>query len=149
MGYHDTMTLGPYRLVCQSYTQDSNSNYDSEYALLDVYKGNHFIGRMAPERRFYHASEQTSTMVANHSTLQRDLYVVYEGRSQETDKPIIKVFINPLVAWIWIGVLVIVFGTFVALVPNLEAAVAAGRGRTSNGATAAPTASHPIGGGQG
>ncbi len=149
MGYHDTMTLGPYRLVCQSYTQDSNANYDSEYALLDVYKGKHFIGRMAPERRFYHASEQTSTMVANHSTLQRDLYVVYEGRSQETDKPIIKVFINPLVAWIWIGVLVIVFGTFVALVPNLEAAVAAGRGRSSKGTTTAPVAAHPIGGGQG
>ncbi len=150
MGYHDTMTLGPYRLVCQSYTQDSNANYDSEYALLDVYKGNQFIGRMAPERRFYHASEQTSTMVANHSTLERDLYVVYEGRSQETDKPIIKVFINPLVAWIWIGVMVIVFGTLVALTPNLEAAMVARRGGHSPGVIAADSkASHAAGGGQG
>jgi cytochrome c-type biogenesis protein CcmF len=131
------MTIGPYRLVCQSYTQDSNANYDSEYALLDVYQGNHFLGRMAPERRFYHASEQTSTMVANHSTLRRDLYVVYEGRSQETDKPIIKVFINPLVAWIWIGVLVIVLGTLIALTPNMEAALVSSRNRS---ATAAPSA---------
>ncbi len=140
MGFHDTMTIGPYRLVCQSYTQDSNANYDSEYALLDVYQGNHYLGRMAPERRFYHASEQTSTMVANHSTLLRDLYVVYEGRSQETDKPIIKVFINPLVAWIWIGVLVIVLGTLIALTPNMEAALVAARARTSQAESAPASA---------
>ena len=39
MGFGDSMTLGPYRLVCQSYTQDSNPNYETEYALLDVYRG--------------------------------------------------------------------------------------------------------------
>ena len=38
MGFGDQMTMGPYRLVCQSFTQDSNANYDTEYALLDVYK---------------------------------------------------------------------------------------------------------------
>ena len=61
----------------------------------------------------------------NHSTLQRDLYVVYEGRNQDTNQPIIKVFINPLVAWIWIGVLVMALGTLLALVPNMSAEQAA------------------------
>ncbi|MEO6828382.1 MAG: cytochrome c-type biogenesis CcmF C-terminal domain-containing protein, partial [Acidobacteriaceae bacterium] len=92
MGFHDSMTLGPYRLVCQSFTQDSNANYDSEYELLNVYKNGKFLLQMAPERRFYHASQQTETMVANHSTLQRDLYVVYEGRDPVSNRPIIKVF---------------------------------------------------------
>jgi cytochrome c-type biogenesis protein CcmF len=121
MGFHDSMTIGPYRLVCQSYTQDSNANYDSEYELLNVYKNGKFLTQMAPERRFYHASQQTETMVANHSTLERDLYVVYEGRNQDTNQPIIKVIINPLVAWIWIGVVVMAFGTLLALVPNMSA----------------------------
>jgi cytochrome c-type biogenesis protein CcmF len=58
-------------------------------------------------------------MVALHSTLASDLYVIYEGRNPETDKPIIKVFLNPLMNWIWIGVLIVVAGTFLALVPNL------------------------------
>ena len=121
MGFHDSMTIGPYRLVCQSYTQDSNANYDSEYELLNVYKNGKFLLQMAPERRFYHASEQTETMVADHSTLQRDLYVVYEGRNPDSNQPIIKVFINPLVAWIWIGVVVMALGTLLALVPNMNA----------------------------
>lgn len=121
MGYRDSMTIGPYRLVCQSFTQDSNANYDSEYELLNVYKNGKFLMQMSPERRFYHASEQTETMVANHSTIQRDLYVVYEGRNPQSGQPIIKAFINPLVGWIWVGVLVMAFGTLLALVPNLPA----------------------------
>ncbi len=63
-------------------------------------------------------------MVALRSTLAEDLYVIYEGKNPDTDKPIIKVFINPLMNWIWIGVLIVVLGTFVALVPNLTRSTA-------------------------
>jgi cytochrome c-type biogenesis protein CcmF len=119
MGFGDTLKLGPYRLVCKSYTQDSNKNYDTEYALLDVFRGSKQITQLAPERRFYQASQTSSTMVALHSTLASDLYVIYEGKNPDTDRPIIKVFLNPLMNWIWIGVLIVVGGTFLALVPNL------------------------------
>jgi len=124
MGFGDSLQLGQYRLVCQSFTQDTNPNYDTEYALLDVYKGDKKITQLAPERRFYIASQTTSTMVALHSTLARDLYVIYEGKNPDTDKPIIKVFLNPLINWIWIGVLIVVLGTFLALVPALTPAAA-------------------------
>jgi len=127
MGFGDEMKMGPYRLVCQSFTQDSNPNFDTEYALLDVYKGDKKITQLAPEKRFYTASQQNSTVVANHSTLQRDLYVIYEGKNPDTDKPIIKVFLNPLMNWIWIGVGIVVIGTFVALVPNLTRSTAKAR----------------------
>src|SRR5271170_7268149 len=119
MGAGDTLTLGPYRVVCQTYTQDSNKNFDTEYALLDVFKGGRKITQLAPERRFYQASQTPSTMVALHSTLASDLYVIYEGRNPDTDRPIIKVFLNPLMNWIWIGVLIVVMGTLMALVPNM------------------------------
>jgi cytochrome c-type biogenesis protein CcmF len=119
VGSGDAITLGPYRLVCETYTQDSNKNFDTEYALLNVFKGGKKITQLAPERRFYQASQTSSTMVALHSTLASDLYVIYEGRNPDTDRPIIKVFLNPLMNWIWIGVLIVVMGTFLALVPNL------------------------------
>ena len=119
MSTGDTLTIGPYRLVCQTYTQDSNPNFDTEYALLNVYKGGKKITQLAPEKRFYKASQTSSTMVALHSTLERDLYVIYEGRNPDTDRPIIKVFINPLMNWIWIGVVIVVLGTLLALLPNM------------------------------
>ena len=54
-----------------------------------------------------------------------DLYVVYEGTNPDTGQPIIKAFLNPLVGWIWAGLVVMVFGTFIALVPSLTPATAA------------------------
>jgi cytochrome c-type biogenesis protein CcmF len=125
LGFKDSMTIGPYTLVCQQYTQDVNPNYDNELAILDVYKNGKFVKTMYPERRFYKASQQASTMVANRSTMLEDLYLVYAGRNEENDRPIIKAHLNPLVSWIWVGVLIIVFGTLVALTPNLPAAALA------------------------
>ena len=103
MGFGDKMQIGRYTLVCDSYTQDDKPNYSSEWAVMDVYKNGKKIDTMYPERRFYKASEQTSTIVANRSRLSEDLYLVYTGRNQDTGKPIIKAHVNPLVMWIWIG----------------------------------------------
>ena len=137
LGFKDSLNIGPYRIECQSYSQDSNANYDTEFALLDVYRGGKKITQLAPEKRFYIASQQPSTMVANHSTLAWDLYVIYAGKNPDTGQPIIKVFLNPLVAWIWIGVVIIIMGTGVALVPNMTAALAASRNRVAAGTAVA------------
>ena len=131
LGFKDSLNIGPYRIECQSYSQDSNANYDTEFALLDVYRGGKKITQLAPEKRFYIASQQPSTMVANHSTLAWDLYVIYAGKNPDTGQPIIKVFLNPLVAWIWVGVVIIIAGTGVALAPNMTAALAASRNRVA------------------
>ena len=39
MSYGDKITLGPYTLVCQSYTQDDNPNYANEWAIINVFRG--------------------------------------------------------------------------------------------------------------
>ncbi len=116
--FGDRMQVGPYTLVAESFSQDSNPNYDAEYALLDVYERGHKITTLTPSKRFYPASQTTQTMVANRSTLLSDLYTVYGGRNPDTGQPVIKVFLNPLVAWIWIGIVLVVAGTGVALAPN-------------------------------
>ena len=122
MSYGDTLSIGPYRLINAGNTQDSKPEYDTDYARLDVYKNGKYITQLAPEKRTYFAGtdhEQASTKVALHSTAQADLYTVFEGRNPDSGRPIIKVFLNPLIAWIWIGVVIVVLGTFIALVPNL------------------------------
>jgi cytochrome c-type biogenesis protein CcmF len=120
MGFGDKMQIGHYTLVCQSYTQDDKPNYGSEWAVIDVYRNGKQIDTMFPERRFYKASEQTSTIVANRSRPNEDLYLVYTGRNQDTGRPIIKAHVNPLVMWIWIGVQVVLIGTIIALFPNMK-----------------------------
>jgi len=124
MGFGDKMTIGPYTLVCQSYTQDDNPNFSNEWAIINVFRGGKQVTTLYPERRFYKASQQTQTMpriypsVKEDLFLVSDLYLVYEGINQDTGLPIIKAHVNPLVPWIWTGLIVIIFGTIVALVPN-------------------------------
>ena len=118
MGFGDKLTLGPYTLVCQSYTQDDNPNYGSEWAVMNVFKGGKQIATLNPERRFYKASQQTSTMPSIRSSSGNDLYVVYEGQNPDTGRPIIRAHLNPLVMWIWVGVWIMIVGTVVAMIPN-------------------------------
>jgi cytochrome c-type biogenesis protein CcmF len=122
MSYGDALAIGPYRLVCVGITQDSKPEYDTDYARLDAYRNGRYITQLSPEKRTYFAGtdhEQASTIVALHSTVEADLYTVFEGRNPDSGRPIIKVFLNPLIAWIWIGVVIVVLGTFIALAPNL------------------------------
>jgi cytochrome c-type biogenesis protein CcmF len=119
MSRGDKLSVGHYVLVGAEYTQDDNANYTSEAALLDVYKDGKFLMTMTPELRFYKANGgQPDHKVAIRSTLLEDLYVIYEGKNPDNGHPIIKAFVNPLVSWVWIGVLIVAFGTGLALVPN-------------------------------
>jgi len=135
MALHERLNIGNYSLECQGFTQDSNLNYNSEYAMLDVYRGGKRILQMTPEKRVYLASGQPQTMVAIHSTVFWDLYVVYEGTNSTTGQPIIKAIINPLVSWIWAGFLILFLGTLAALAPSLSPATAALRVPARTGAS--------------
>jgi len=121
MGFGDRLELGRYTLVGQSFTQDDTPNHSSDAAILQVYEYGKPVGMMYPEKRVYKANNEPGTIVANRSTLRDDLYLVFAGRS-ETGTPIIKAYLNPLVSWIWLGFVIIVLGTGVALVPNMQEA---------------------------
>ena len=118
MGYGDKINIGAYTLTCRSYTQDDKPNYRSEWAILDVTENGRPVTTLYPERRFYRASQQMSTMPSIRSTMKEDLYVVYEGVNEDTGRPIIKVHLNPLVTWIWLGWLTMVGGTILCMVPE-------------------------------
>ena len=124
MGIGDKIYIGPYTLINIGNTQESNANYDTEFSQLDVYEhGKKELDEpMSPEKRVYQVNGQPQTIVANHSTWRWDLYVVYEGRDQSTGLPIIKAFLNPLVSWIWVGLVIVVAGTLVALLPSMSPA---------------------------
>ena len=113
-----SMKIGPYTLVCQAFDSIPNVNYTAERVTIEADKGNRQVMMLYPEKRAYESSQETGTMVAIYSTLREDLYVVYAGRSPESDQPVIHAYLNPLVKWIWLGGVVVVLGTILALIPN-------------------------------
>jgi cytochrome c-type biogenesis protein CcmF len=83
-----------------------------------VPRGGNSIARLSPEKRFYAASEQTTSEVRMHHTPLEDVYVVFANLKEETEAAVIQVWINPLVSWVWLGGFVLVGGTFITLLPN-------------------------------
>jgi cytochrome c-type biogenesis protein CcmF len=118
MGFGDKIEIGPYTLVGRSFTQNETPNYSSDIAILDVFRGGKQITTLYPESRFFTATQQPQHVPSVYSPLREDLYVVFEGLNQDTGRPIIKAHLNPLVSWLWIGVLVMLIGTALALFPN-------------------------------
>jgi cytochrome c-type biogenesis protein CcmF len=112
------MQIGPYTLFMQALDSIPTPNYTADRVTIEADKGNKQVMILYPEKRNYESSQETGTMVAIYSTLREDLYVVYAGRSPETNKIVIHAYLNPLVKWVWLGGVVVVLGTLLALIPN-------------------------------
>jgi cytochrome c-type biogenesis protein CcmF len=117
----DTLQIGPYTLVMQGFDTVPQKNYTAQRMLVEVLRDKKPMMMLYPEKRRFATTVENGTMVAIYSTLKEDLYVVYAGTSPDTQLPVLHVYLNPLVKWIWFGGVVVVFGTLVALLPNRRA----------------------------
>ncbi|NDJ09965.1 MAG: heme lyase CcmF/NrfE family subunit [Acidobacteriia bacterium] len=111
-----TMKVGAYNLKVLDLTEGELSNYTWETAKLEVTKNGEFLEIVEPTRRFYKAAQQATAVVALRSRLNEDLYINYAARAG--DKATLQAYVFPLVEWIWIGVVVLIGGTLVCLVPS-------------------------------
>jgi cytochrome c-type biogenesis protein CcmF len=99
-----SMTVGAYEVRFDELLHDhDNPAMDMHAAMLTVSRDGREVGRMAPEKRLY-ASFQQSTFaeVAVIPSLGEEVYATLLGFNEEGAVSL-KVSINPLVNWIWIG----------------------------------------------
>lgn len=112
----ESVQLKDYRLIFRGLTSDETDGYTSVYTNLDIYRNGELVSQLKPEKRFYPKQEQPNTEVVIYSTFKEDFYVILAGWDDEGAT--IKVYINPLIIWIWLGGIVIVFGTLIAIAPD-------------------------------
>lgn len=112
----DVVKVGNYQLHVDGLREGDTPNYEWETAVLQVSKNGDSLGTLEPSRRFYKASQQPSSEVALRSRLNEDLYINYAGA--ENGSAILDIYVRKLVSWIWIGALVLIGGTLVALIPS-------------------------------
>ena len=112
------LDIGPYTLTLEQVKTSGNANFDSAVGLVTVSKNGDLVTTLLPERRFYRASDQDTTEVALKSNLKEDLYVVLAGFTKDNSKAIVHAYLNPLVAWIWLGGAFNFIGTIICLIPS-------------------------------
>ena len=109
----ERMHLGEYSLVYRDLTEFSaNDGRVVTRATLTVYKNNKAIGKLEPHRDYYKDSMQRMTIPDIYSTLEGDLYVLLiDWKPVGLQQATFKVYLNPLINWIWIVGLGIIHGT--------------------------------------
>jgi len=112
----DGFALGRYRLQVKDIREGENDNYVWNSAAVEVTSGGKYLTTLEPERRMYKASRTGTSEVALRVRPHEDLYLNFAGMNG--DKAVIQAYVFPLVSWIWIGSVTLVFGTLIALVPS-------------------------------
>ena len=70
-----------------------------------------------PEKEIYKGQNQPVSEVALHSTWKEDLYVILADYREDMSITV-KVYVNPMVSWLWRGGLIIAIGTLIAMWPD-------------------------------
>jgi len=106
--------IGKYTLEYRYASPLDHPHYAGAEARLNLWKGDEPVTTLKPERRFYFQQGQMATLPAVWSNFQEDFYVILNGVEQDQSVSV-KVFINPLVNWIWIGGFVFIIGNTLLL----------------------------------
>jgi len=113
----EEVQLGAYTIKVAGYEEGENENYRWDRLTINLSKNGQPLSVEHPERRFYIASQTPTTEVALRRRLNEDVYINFAGNGTGTNV-VMQAYVFPLVSWIWIGFLVVLFGTFVCLVPS-------------------------------
>ena len=130
-------TIADYEIEYVSTTAVQKSDRTEFVDTIKAYKGGEFIGIMNPKRAFYPEFRMSSTRAAIRSNPVEDFYVI-PGETMSDGSAGFRVFVNPLVWWMWVAGPVLIIGTVVALWPQRPPATALVARRVRRGARVSP-----------
>ena len=113
----ESMEIRNYKLTYLDSKVQEDPNKIVWQAKMDVFKNGKMVNTIYPNKHFYKVQEQPTTEVVLHSTLLEDLYVVL-AQPNEDKSAIFKVYVNPLVNFVWIAGFIVTLGTFIILLPD-------------------------------
>ncbi|MEO8357827.1 MAG: heme lyase CcmF/NrfE family subunit [Chloroflexota bacterium] len=97
---------------------------------IDVYRDGEFLGELNPRIDYYFDSQQTMTIPGNRSTLKDDLYILLvDWEPVSSSGATFKIYVNPLVNWLWFGSLLFLVGIVIAAWPEKETERVAAKAR--------------------
>ncbi|MFN0181592.1 MAG: heme lyase CcmF/NrfE family subunit [Gemmatimonadales bacterium] len=112
-----------YRLTHLGVSQYQSLNRQVSAATLEVRRDGERIGTIKSEKRqhvdsFGQPTFQPSTEVGIRSGLREDLYVVFAGSVDMTERGSFAISIIPLVWWVWAGGILLVVGGLITMWPG-------------------------------
>jgi cytochrome c-type biogenesis protein CcmF len=108
------------------------------WADFTVLRDGRELTRLAAGKSFHPNEQQPIAQVGIRSTPWEDLYLILGGVEPDGSAATLKVMINPMVMWIWLGGLIITLGALITIIPSRA-------GQPSTTATLDLAAREPVG----
>ena len=102
---------------------DAGKGVNFTRAVVDIYENGIYLGELSPRIDYYFDSQQNMTIPGNRSTFRDDLYILLVDWQPTTAMgATFKIFVNPLVNWLWIGSMLFLIGIIFAAWPDRDPA---------------------------
>jgi cytochrome c-type biogenesis protein CcmF len=113
----ETLELGKYVVRFAGLSASEQPTHVLIQATLEVSEAGRSVGTLRPGQRLYPGSNSPFASVAVRYGFLRDFYVILGSFDRQGEWAQIKVQLHPMVAWIWLGGLVVLLGGALALWP--------------------------------
>jgi cytochrome c-type biogenesis protein CcmF len=120
----ETTELAGYRLRFDGLSATEESNHFRVAAAFLVTDRGGRTHTMHPAKKFYPQEQSPIASVDYRPGLREDLYLVLGDFARDGSEATIKVQINRLVSWIWIGGGVLTLGALLSILPERKTATA-------------------------
>ena len=110
-------SIGGFEIEYVSTRTTQKSDRVKFVSTVKAYKDGKLLGTMVPERTFYPDFRMAATRAAIRSTPVEDLYII-PSEGLEDGRAGFRIYVNPLVWWMWVAGPVFLLGTLIALWPQ-------------------------------
>ncbi len=116
----ESITLGNYEMVFNGATRYAGpDDLLVTEANVDVFYNGRLVANLTPQSELYTRTGQPMTIPDARSTITEDFYVLLVNwEPTSANEATFRVYLNPLINWVWAGGLIFVFGTLIAAWPD-------------------------------
>jgi cytochrome c-type biogenesis protein CcmF len=113
----ESAALAGYRVRFDDLTASEESNHFKVAGTFTVSNGR-ALGVLRPAKKFYPQEQSPIAYVDYRLGLTEDVYLVLGDFARDGSHATVKLLVNRLVSWIWIGGLVLTLGALLAILPE-------------------------------
>ncbi len=90
-------------------------------AVVGIYQNGQYLGELYPRIDYYWDAQQSMTIPGQRATMKDDLYILLVNwEPASATGATFKIYVNPLVNWLWMGSLLFFLGIIIAAWPDKD-----------------------------
>jgi len=114
----ESLSLGRYHILFEGLRGSQQPTHFRVEGAFRVFNKGEDLGILSPALKFFPAQQSPVGRAVYRSNISDDLYLILSGFSElKENQATLKILVRPMVMWMWVGGLVILLGTIVAVWP--------------------------------